>query len=679
MSKKLTAQIALGLSILAWISLSIVDLSNQFSVGNNIDSGFNEKLPNLLFLGYVLFLFTFYKARVEIADRVNLIDLLWKIFVTGMLTTVVSLSIRSLDFVLGGTQLIQNVLVVDLLFLINLGLLTAFLIATFVVWKRLILYQKNKRLLLLWTIFEYFLFGSILLDFTTISGKEYFLIIVVAIGLIVSVNMKWVAFLSFKQKWKSILLLLLTLLYLVYFYMNLITYRNSYEFLSLLSNSMFIRAAFVFTSSYAIFSLLVILFNLPTTSAFEQKLKEVVNFQRLSQSIQTENNEEQVYEILLESAVRTVEADAAWIELKASDQLFLDHITYDKVDIVKTNFSDSGITFRRRIASNENKKTGVSGKLKVGDFRSVAHFPIWIDDIQEGTLYLLKDVRDGFTKELIEIIEVFVNQAAISIANFRMLNEAITNERYKEELKIAKQVQAKLLPLELDSNQDFDISTFTKAADEVGGDYYDSYKISDSKTALIIGDVSGKGTSAAFHMAQMKGVFLALSQLDLSPSEFLDKANLAISSGLDKTSFVTISYFTLDSVSKSIDFARAGHVPSLYFNSKENKAAYFQNKGLGLGIIRGNKFKDYIQESSLTYITGDILVLYTDGITEAQNDHKEEFGYDRLSTLIEVNKESKAEVIQEKIIDELYKFCNNELLEDDYSLVVIKFKEDGKN
>lgn len=674
MSKKLTAQIALGLSILAWLSLSIVDLSNQFSVGNNIDSGFNEKLPNLLFFGYVLSLFTFYKARVELADRLNLIELLWKIFVTGMLTTVVSLSIRSLDFVLGGTQLIKNILVVDLLFLINLGLLAAFLIATLVVWKRLILYQKNKRLLLMWTIFEYFLFGSILLDFTSISGKEYFLVIVVALGLLVSVNMKWVAFLSFKQKWKSILLLLLTLLYLVYFYMNLITYRNSYEFLSLLSNSMFIRAAFVFTSSYAIFSLLVILFNLPTTSAFEQKLKEVVNFQRLSQSIQTEKNEEEVYEILLESAVRTVEADAAWIELKSSDKLFLNQLTYDKVGSVKANFSESGISFRKKIDTNTTKNEGVSAKIKGGDYRSVAYFPIWIDDIQEGTLYLLKDVRDGFTKELIEIIETFTNQAAISIANFRMLNEAISTERYKEELKIAKQVQAKLLPSELESNDDFDISTFTIAADEVGGDYYDSFKISGSKTALIIGDVSGKGTSAAFHMAQMKGVFLALAQLDLSPTEFLDKANLAISSGLDKTSFVTISYFVIDSGDKSINFGRAGHVPSIYYNNDERKASYFKNKGLGLGIIRGEKFKEYVQQSSLNYSTGDILVLYTDGITEAQNEEKEEFGYDRLLDLVEHNKDKEVEEIQERIIDDLYKFCNNELLEDDYSLVVVKFK-----
>jgi len=674
LSKKLIAQIALGVSILAWLSLSVVDIANQFSVGNNIDSGFHERLPNFLFLIYVIALFTFYKVRVAIADRLNLIELLWKIFVTGMLTTVVSLSIRSLDFVFEGTQLIKNVLMVDFLFLINLGLLTAFLIATFVVWKRLILYQKNKRLLLSWSIFEYTLFGSILLDFAYIPGKEYFQIIVVAMGLIVSVNMKWVAFLSFKQKWKSILLLLLTLLYLIYFYMNLASYRNSYEFLSILSNSMFIRSAFVFTSSYAIFSLLVIVFNLPTTSAFEQKLKEVVNFQRISQSIQTEKNEEQVLEILLESAVRTVEATAAWIEVKSTDKLFLDKISADKVHSVKSDFSAAGLKFRQKIQSNENKKTGVYGKVRVEEYRSVAYFPIWVSEVQEGMLYLLKDVRDGFSKELLEIIETFTNQAGISIANFRMLNEAIATERYKEELKIAKQVQAKLLPVALASNNSFEISTFTMAADEVGGDYYDSYKISDSKTALIIADVSGKGTSAAFHMAQMKGVFLALSQLDLSPTEFVEKSNLAISSGLDKTSFVTISYFVIDTALKTIAFARAGHVPSIYYSASEKTASYFKNKGLGLGIIRNANFKKHIQQTSITYQPKDVLVLYTDGITEAQNKLQEEFGYDRLLQLVEEHSSKDGNIIKEKIIEAVYAFCNNKLLDDDYSLVVVKFK-----
>lgn len=289
-------------------------------------------------------------------------------------------------------------------------------------------------------------------------------------------------------------------------------------------------------------------------------------------------------------------------------------------------------------------------------------------------LVLLKEVSEGFTRELSEITETFVNQAAISIEGFRMMSEALENERYKEELKIAKQVQNKLLPKELEANDDFDIVAFSEAADEVGGDYYDAYRITDDRISLIIGDVSGKGTSAAFHMAQMKGIFHSLAQLDLSPAEFLIKANKAISTGLDKTSFVTISYFVINQKDKKVEFARAGHCPTLYYSQEQNSSSYFTNKGLGLGIIRNQDFKNYVQVCSFTYQPGDIMVLYTDGITEAKNAGNEEYGYERLKTVLKENASQTAGDIQVDIIGDLYEFCEQNELEDDYTTVIIKFK-----
>ena len=108
---------------------------------------------------------------------------------------------------------------------------------------------------------------------------------------------------------------------------------------------------------------------------------------------------------------------------------------------------------------------------------------------------------------VIDIIRTFMNQASISIENYRLMEEAIINERYKEELKIAKRVQDSLIPKVLHANEDMEISAFSKAAAEVGGDYFDTYKMNDHRVAIIVGDVSGKGTSAAFHMSQMKGIF----------------------------------------------------------------------------------------------------------------------------------------------------------------------------
>jgi sigma-B regulation protein RsbU (phosphoserine phosphatase) len=658
--------------------MSFTDLTILFGEVNDLNAGIEKYVPNIFFMAYAISIFIFYRYRIESAQSGNFVDLLWKIFVTGLLTTVLSLVLKSMDFLMGNTSLMKNSIMIDFLFHIHLGLLVAFLVSTYVVWKRLVLYQKSKLLLGIWTIFEYLLFGSLLSTFlpTEISGYLIYPLIIIAVFL--SANMKWVAYLNFKEKWKSILLLVLTILYLIYFYINLAEMRGAYEYLDVALDSVFITSLFIFTSIYAAFSLLVILFNLPTSSVFEQKLEEVVNFQRLSQSIQTEQSANQVYEILLESSVRAGKADAAWIEanVDGKEMVFRHNIGKEIILNIKSFIKSQK---DNNLFDFDNVDKGIRPgrhlkKLKGNSFNSIVAFPIEISSEHVGMIVLLKELKEGFNKELVDIAKTFVNQAAISIEGFKLMSEAMENERYKEELHIAKNVQSKLLPTVLDANEDFEITAFSEAADEVGGDYYDSFKINDHKIALIIGDVSGKGTSAAFHMSQMKGIFHGLAQLDLPPEEFLIRANRAINTSLDKTSFVTISYFILDRIKKKVEFARAGHCPTLYYNKERNHARYFTNKGLGLGIVRDDSYAKYVQLQDFNYQAGDILLLYTDGITEASNFKAEEFGYDRLSNIINENAELDVADLQKKIISDLYEFCGQSELDDDYTTVIVKFK-----
>ena len=658
--------------------MSFTDLTILFGQVNDLDVGMANYVPNMFFIVYALSMFSFFRFRIEGVQSRNFIDLLWKIFITGLLTTVVSLLLKSLDYIVGDTNLINNPLLIDFIFHIHLGLLVAFLLSTYVVWIRLILYQKSKLLLRTWTFFEYFLFASLLTLFLPGGYSEYFVYPLIILAILLSVNMKWVAYLNFKQKWKSILLLVLTLLYLIYFFNNIANLRSSYEFLTLAQENVFISALFIFTAIYSSFSLLVILFNLPTSSVLEQKLEEVVNFQRLSQSIQTEQSENQVYEILLESSVRTAKADAAWIEaqIDSKEIVFRHNIDKDAIFNIKSYMSSlkENNLFDFDNVDRVIKPGKHLRKLQGVVYNSIVAFPIEISGSRVGMLVMLKELKEGFTKELVEITQTFVNQAGISIDGFRMVAEALENERYKEELSIAKEVQNKLLPEVLDNNPDFEIAAYSQSADEVGGDYYDSFKISDDKVALIIGDVSGKGTSAAFHMSQIKGVFHALAQLDLPPEEFLIRSNKAIATSLDKTSFVTISYFVIDRNEKKVEFARAGHCPSLYFTKDQTDAKYFKNKGLGLGIVRNDSYAQYVQPRDFNYKPGDILVLYTDGITEAKNFKGEEFGYDRLAQLVLKNGDLGASELQDLIIKDLFEFCGQTGLDDDYTTLIIKFK-----
>ncbi len=307
-------------------------------------------------------------------------------------------------------------------------------------------------------------------------------------------------------------------------------------------------------------------------------------------------------------------------------------------------------------------------------YKSIVVIPLFIQEQYIASIALLKDVNEGFSKEMIEIIRTFVNQASISIENHRLMMEAIVNERYKEELKIAKRVQEGLMPKALHTNCDLEISTFSKAAAEVGGDYFDTYKISDEKLAIIVGDVSGKGTSAAFHMSQMKGIFHSLVQLNLPIHDFIIKANNALSECLDRTSFITIAYFIIDSEKKTFRFSRAGHCPTLYYSAEENQVMYLEDNGLGLGILRDRQFDSYVEVNEINYQSGDILVLYTDGITEAKNPRNEEFGYERLKWLLEEKAKLDAKDIKEAIVQGMYDFCGSNVIEDDVTLLIIKVK-----
>jgi len=672
-------------AIVCWLGLVMVDLMIGFELSNaNVELGIPRFLPGIFLTGYIVSLFFHYEHRLAGADNLNFIELLWRVFVTGLIATIVSVFIQFfLSFMVSGSKLAEHDLLLSLLYHINIGLILAFVISTFLVWKKLILYQKTKSLLRTWQVFEYSFLASLLFHFIPhVRFDIPFSLIfafLVALGLVITPNLKWVAFLNFKQKWKSILLILLILLYLGYFLIYLLDQRDNELLISDLSNHVSVLSIYTFIILYAISSLLVTLFNLPTTSVFEQKLEEVVNFQRLSQSGQTGQSQDEIYDLLLDSSMSASFATAAWFEFNHNNE---------NTELITRNIKERELNnVRTAIQTQAEKKTkrpGISSRvsprndtltenIKHSLFKSVLIYALEVQQEKIGTMVLLKEVSDGFNNDVVNIINTFGNQASVSIENYRLLQSAIENERYLEELNIAKRVHESLLPSTLESNEYFEITAFSKPADEVGGDYYDTHRISQDKFAMIIGDVSGKGTSAAFNMSQMKGVFHSLAQIDLDPREFLVKANHALGRCLERTSFITLSYFVLDTREKTIQFSRAGHCPSLYYDHSQLKLNFLESKGLGLGIIRNEEYCNYVEVNQINFKPGDLLVMYTDGITEAKTPTGEEFGYDRLKQIVNENIKKSARDIQKAIIDGLLEFTLADGIEDDYTTMILKF------
>lgn len=554
--------------------------------------------------------------------------------------------------------------------------------STFVVWKRLILYQKSKNLLQLWSFFEYALLGSLIFDF---FGNKFFtvnfntvLIFLSGFSLILSFNLKWIAYLNFRQKWKSILFILLSGIYVYHFLVSLTDFSSTNKLSIDVIDRIYIDALFVFIILYAGISILVTLFNLPTSSVFEQKLKEAIDFQKLSQAIPSGQSESQTYDILLDSSMSAVFADAAFLKFSDEETTLCRNIDKNTINEIQASVKHSSvkaiIDFEFGGDFSNNK---VSTSLNHSIFKSIIAMPIIVKGKQLGVLVLLQEVGDAFNREMVDIIIAFVSQASISIENFTLISEAIENERYQEQLKIAKTVQNSLLPSKLKFNADFEIVAESNAADEVGGDYYDMVESNEGIYNFIIGDVSGKGTSAAFNMAQMKGIFHSLVLQKGSPANFIMQANAALGMCLEKSSFITASYFQIDTVNKILCHVRAGHCPALYYSRSSNQIQLLESNGLGLGILRNSEYNQFVVEEKLNYHDGDILVAYTDGITEARSSENKLYGIEGLKESLAQYTSKSVEEIKSGIIKDLLVFLGDLKIEDDYTLSVIKFNSES--
>lgn len=681
MSTRNKIRISFLVGVFSWILFSFFDLYFILLKKYEMKEAYAEIVPQIFLTIFIASTLFYYRYIITKAESVNFMDLLWRVFITGLVTTIISLGIRLFFNLYQGSSFIENPITINFFYHIYVGLVVIYLISTFVVWKRLILYQKSKNLIQLWNFFETALVLALLFDFLGFELESnrfnIALVFLTTFSLVLSLNLKWIAYLNFKQKWKSILFILLSGIYLYHFYINLTIFSSTDALIYDLLDRIFIVSILLFILIYAAIAILVTLFNLPTSSVFERKLKEAVDFQKLSQSVPAGQSELETYEILLDSSMSAVFADAAWLEFQTADgneKLVSRFINAEEVRELKDQIKNEQIRSVVDLEYSGNiSQSRVYTSLSRGDFRSIFALPILIKNKQVGALVLLKEVSDAFNKEMVNIITTFVNQASITLENARLLDDAIENERYKEQLSIAKNVQKSLLPSELATDGTFCISAYSMAADEVGGDYYDIVNHGDGEFGLIISDVSGKGTSAAFNMAQMKGIFHSLSQVSSDPGDFIRKANDALGRCLEKSSFITASYYLINTEQRKVDYVRAGHCPTLRYNAAEGTVEIMQTDGMGLGIIRNSTYDKYVHTYTFNYKPGDVVLLHTDGITEAMDPEKNQFGTIGLKDSLQRHAKKEPEKIKEGIIEDLYQYLNGTKLEDDYTLVIMKF------
>jgi serine phosphatase RsbU (regulator of sigma subunit) len=255
----------------------------------------------------------------------------------------------------------------------------------------------------------------------------------------------------------------------------------------------------------------------------------------------------------------------------------------------------------------------------------------------------------------------------------QLMREQVEKERLEEELRIARQIQMSLLPGEgLVSVPGIRIAALCLPAAEVGGDYYDLLPLGPTRMGVLVADVSGKGTSAALYMAELKGLVLSLSRIYDSPARLLCEANRILSAHMDARSFVTMTYAVVDTVARRMRYARAGHNPMIHLQARTGRTAILAPAGLGLGLDPGDRFEAILEENEVPLEPGDFFLFFTDGLSEAMNAGSELFGEGRLRRILEESGSLGSEELRERILEEVRRFVGDALPHDDLTLVVLK-------
>jgi sigma-B regulation protein RsbU (phosphoserine phosphatase) len=317
----------------------------------------------------------------------------------------------------------------------------------------------------------------------------------------------------------------------------------------------------------------------------------------------------------------------------------------------------AGLALARSITGSVHELFTGTERVRLGDFRH---------KIAIRARDQLGELADSF------------NQMTGSIEN--LLQTAAEKKRLDEELRIARQIQMSLLPRGALNFPGLGITALCVPAREVGGDYYDFFPLGPDRVGVLIADVSGKGTSAALYMAELKGLVLSLSQIYQSPRQLLLEVNRIISDNLDTRSFITMTYGIIDLGARVLTFARAGHTPLLYLpgNCDGARISVLTPSGLVVGLrIPGaqEKFAELLEEARIDLHTGDVFVFYTDGISEAMNPQSDLFGDARLGGLVEEHGHLETGELRERILREIEAFVDGADQHDDMTMILIKVEE----
>ncbi len=309
-----------------------------------------------------------------------------------------------------------------------------------------------------------------------------------------------------------------------------------------------------------------------------------------------------------------------------------------------------------------------SGTVVLQGIRSVLAVPLGVSEKVFGIIYADSPIAEGrFTEDHLKLLTTLASVAAIRVENARLLEAQLQQERLERELQLAMEIQQRFQPTAPPMVPGYELQGISFPCYEIGGDYYDFIEREDGRLIIALGDVSGKGTAAALLMSSLHAAVHAQASSHDSLVETISAVNRYLADNIPPNRFVTLFYAELDPASGALSFLNAGHNPPLIVHAA-GTVEQLASGGLPLGIKRDAEYREGRTQLQM----GDVLVIYSDGVTEAASPSGEEFGPTRLYEVVSRNIDASAAGVRDRIESALTKFSQGTEAADDITLVIVK-------
>ncbi len=325
------------------------------------------------------------------------------------------------------------------------------------------------------------------------------------------------------------------------------------------------------------------------------------------------------------------------------------------------------------LLDEDSRMIDTEDRRKLKESGVILMVPMFIQDRLIGSINVGPKLSGRpYSQEDIDLLTTVASQAAIAIENARLHRSEIEKQKITEQLKIAQRIQQGLLPKERPRSPRLDISGISIPAHTVGGDYYDYIELPGNRLLVAVGDVSGKGMSAALYMSKVQGMIRFAAHLYDRPKDILTRVNHLIYEGMERNSFITMILALFDFDADTVTVCRAGHMPPLI--DMNGEMGFVNTDGMGLGLEPGEVFDHSLEEKVFPLKSKGLIVLYSDGLTEAMDEEMNEFGEERVFAMVQAAPGMTASDLQDLLINEVDRHRNGAEQNDDITLVVIRIR-----